>query len=717
MRLSATLLALLLALVPFAGPAAELSFGQEGVEIDAGSIGKFTLEYPKFSDANYQEIHKLVQKNLTGKTAALKYEGGAQLDLTLATNGKLLLKFAHVPADVKTFQADLFIPFSFNQGGSWQMGDKEAPFPQEKPAKPHLFQGGTTTFRIRNYEGKSLVIQVPEYSFLQLSDNREWNWPIFQWRSFTPFDPNRLEVAFTISTEGPAAGSKSKPLVDQFGQLTSSDWPDKVKSLDELKSDVTAEQAYYANLHPPQLGPFGGLPGSKEKLGLKATGFFHVEKKNDRWLLVDPAGQVFFHLGLCAVSPSDDYTVTKGRESAYEWLPAPDGEFKTAFFKDQAGPPVSFHLVNQIRKYGQPYSNAAYTGRMIERMRKWGFNSVGAFSGSDETTRKQTQFPSVAHLPLSSWEGIPRIPGIQETFDPFDPNNRATVEANLARALPARANDPLIIGYFIVNEPLYENIAKVVPSLKGNAACKLRLVQLLKDKYHTIEAFNTAWGAQAKSFDDLNDAGLAVKTEASQNDIHEFTGLFLDEYFKLITEAFRRHDSHHLLIGSRLQPGTIKSEQLCRIAGKYLDVMSFNYYTYGVDKELLQRIYHWTGDRPMMLSEFYWSSPKDSGLTGGSEVASQQQRGLAYRNYVEQSAALGFVIGIEWFTLIDQSATGRWFEGFNGERANTGVLSVTDRPWKPMLAEVMKTNYEIYQVLFGDRKPFVFDNPKFNPAH
>ena len=119
----------------------------------------------------------------------------------------------------------------------------------------------------------------------------------------------------------------------------------------------------------------------------------------------------------------------------------------------------------------------------------------------------------------------------------------------------------------------------------------------------------------------------------------------------------------------------------------------------------------------MFLSEFYYNSPKDSGLPGGGkDVASQLERGLGYRNYVEQAAALGFVVGIEWFTLIDQSVSGRFFDKYNGENGNTGLISVTDRPWKVMLAEMMKCNYDIYQVQFGERAPFVFDDPRFTGA-
>ena len=196
-----------------------------------------------------------------------------------------------------------------------------------------------------------------------------------------------------------------------------------------------------------------------------------------------------------------------------------------------------------------------------------------------------------------------------------------------------------------------------------------------------------------------------------------FTGLFLDAYFRLITETFHKYDKNHMLIGNRFQPGTINNETLCRLSGKYMDIVSFNYYTYGLDRPMLQRVHGWIGDRPMFFSEFYFDSPSDSGLTGGGkDVASQRERGLAYRQYVEQSAALGYVVGIEWFTLIDQATTGRFFEKYGGESANTGLISVTDRPWKAMIEEMIKTNYGIYDVFFGQRPPFVFEDPRFVPA-
>jgi hypothetical protein len=240
---------------------------------------------------------------------------------------------------------------------------------------------------------------------------------------------------------------------------------------------------------------------------------------------------------------------------------------------------------------------------------------------------------------------------------------------------------------------------------------------MLEEKYKTIEAFNGAWETSLASFSDVAARGLPLKSAAAKEDLRKFTGLFLDAYFRVVTETFRKYDKNHMLIGNRLQPGTINNETLCRLSGKYLDIVSFNYYTYGFDAALLARIRDWMGDKAMFFSEFYFSSTGDSGLSGGGkDVATQRERGLAYRHYVEHAAALGYVVGIEWFTLVDQATTGRFFEKYNGEAANTGLISVADRPWKVMLEEMMKTNYDIYKVFLGERSPFVFDDPRFKPA-
>src|SRR5690606_32842587 len=117
---------------------------------------------------------------------------------------------------------------------------------------------------------------------------------------------------------------------------------------------------------------------------------------------------------------------------------------------------------------------------------------------------------------------------------------------------------------------------------------------------------------------------------------------------------------------------------------------------------------------PILLSEFYFTSPAESGLVGGLRMDSQRDRGLAYRHYVEQAASLGYVVGIQWFLNMDQAPTGRFFQKFNGEAANTGLVNVADRPYMDFLAEVMKTNYDLLAVITGEREPFQLDDPRFH---
>ncbi|MBL9145943.1 MAG: beta-galactosidase [Verrucomicrobiaceae bacterium] len=691
----------LLLLIASTALALDLKPANDGVVIEAGSMGSFTFANPILRDGASKPVHKITE--VRGGT--IIYEGGGKATIA-TTKDSIAITFASLPDDVKTIELGMLIDIAYSQGGKWQIGDKAGDFPRAKASPPHLHSGNAGTFSLTHALGQSLEFTVPDFTFQQLTDNREWNWGIFHWMGLVPLNRDNPTLTIKLSTKqsGPA-----QKLVDVFGQNTREDWTGKVKSLDELKADVQADDVYYKSLQPAMTDKFGGAPGSGAKLGLKRTGFFHIEKQGDKQWLVSPEGNAFFHLGICGFAPSDDYTYVKGREGIYEWLPKLDSEFSSAFREGNADH-FSFYLANTIKKFGKPHTLEDFANRMIPRVRAFGFNSIGAFSPAPAAAQTAS-FPYVQSLPINEWEGVKRIPGAWEVWDPFDDATAKLIAERIAKEVPARANDPLLIGWFIVNEPRYDELPRVIPSLPGTHACKQRFVASLKTKYTDIAAFNTAWQTSAASFDDLTARGIEVKTDTAKSDVKAFVGVFLDTLFKQVCEATRKADPNHLIIGTRLQPVTIEDEQLCRISGKYFDVLSYNYYTYGMDTAALRRYHDWSG-LSLMLSEFFWSSPKDSGLTGGRELKTQQERGLAYRNYVEQAAATGFVIGIEWFTLIDQATTGRWFSQYSGESANTGLFSVADRPWKPMLDEMMKTNHGIYPLLFGERKAFAWDDER-----
>lgn len=679
-------------------------------------MGTFTLAYPHL-DFGDNKKHDPIETHIQGSTATLSYENGGKVAVSAALD-KIAIVFEAAPAALKAFSTEFLIPPNYSEGGRWRIGDASGEFPKLKPAKPHLYQGHARAFEFSNINKQCLSLALPDYTFVQLQDNREWNWNTF-WVDFkVPYIADRKTYEIALALDASAA--QRVVLVDRFGQTTQRDFLGKLKDETELKADAASDATYYASFTPPARNRFGGLPGSGTKFGLTKTGFFHVEQKRlgtrDVSVLVDPAGDAYFHLGICSFGPGEDYTTVEKRTDVFEWLPPHDGTFAAAWHPDTWWKPraVSFYKANVIRKYGT-YDDEAQTARFVDRVRQIGFNAVGAFSAASPVFGKK-EFPHVATLPLSVWQLAPTLPGVRGVFDPFDEKVRSKMDALFANSVAEQANDPLLIGYFLDNEQAFEDLPRAIPALSGKHACKRALVALLQDKYNkNIDAFNVAWGLDAPSFDSLADRGLPLTTQAAFTDMQAYTEHFLHGYYGLIAKTFRAYDKNHMLIGNRWQPGTANSETLCRVAGQYLDVISINYYTCGIDAAFVRRLYDWSGHKPQMWSEFYFTATQESNVSPSNmDMATQRERGLAYRNYVEGAAALGFVVGTEWFTLLDQAVTGRFFEGLNGERANTGLFNVADRPYRDLFAEMAKTHAAIYNVWLDGKTPYCFDNPRFN---
>lgn len=696
-------------------PQAAFKLTEKGLAIEAGVGGTFDLSFPRLTGTSAEGARTNL---IDPATLEVTYADSAAVRLTLKDARTAAIDWLKVTGSGKRMRLETRVPINFGGTGKYAIGKGEfQTFPIDKPEKPFLYQGSEDTITVVHPSGAGFRLVVPPHSFQQLQDNREWNWATFGWFAETPLPPNNPTPSFVIRLQDVASTPTAVvKLIDRFGQHMAKEFEGKVTSEEELRQDVERDEAYYASLQPPQTDRFGGLPGSGEKYGLKKTGFFHVEKVNDTHVLVNPDGNIFFQLGMCGISPVDDYTTVRGREAIYEWLPpVNDPLFGSAWRPNDSGV-FSFYLANVVRKYGKPWDPHEHVTRWIDRLRAWGFNSAGAFSFSNDVlpTVASRGFPDCRFLPLR--DVAPSLP-VKSVWDPFADGIEERMDQAFAKGVAPQANDPLIIGWFITNEPLLEDVPKVLPKLKASQyAAKRRLVEFLQEKYATIQAFNQAWGTSAADFEQLKEMQLDIATKAASEDMDAFFRLFLERRYSLVDKYFRKHNPNHLLIGDRWMPGTASSEALVSIAGKYLDLISVNYYAYGVDKAFLNRVHTWSGGKPLLLSEFHYAS-RDQGLTGGvRQVRDQLERGLAYRNYVEQAAATGFVVGIQWFIALDQAATGRFFEGFNGEAANTGLVNVTDRPYKQFLAEVIKTNYDLYPVLLKQREPFQFDDARFTFA-
>ena len=438
-----------------------------------------------------------------------------------------------------------------------------------------------------------------------------------------------------------------KPLVDEFGQWIPDDWPGKAKTLDQLKAAWAAEEKALAGAESPYCR-YGGFPRTKAR----ATGFFRVEKIDGRWWIVDPDGHLFWSTGADSTNASAA-TRTQGREELFAALPPPE----IPRVRDGA----SFYTWNLVRRFG-PDWGAKWIDLTLRRMTAWGMNTVGNWS--DTRLGDAHRMPYV--VTSRGW-GIETGPmGVPDVYSPDYPR---TVDQAAARQCDARKDDPYLLGYFVGNEPPWPGREAVAADaiLAGPATATQRELK--------------AWLA----------AG----------DTPERRGAFLLEAYRkfveIVSAAIRKHDPNHLNLGLRFgsttPPGIVA-------ASKVFDVYSLNNYAYSVNLKEIEKVRQ-AIDKPVIIGEFHFGTPGRGMTPGLRQTANQEERGVAYRYYVENAAGDPSIVGAHWFEWVDEPSTGR----FDGENYNIGFLDVTDRPYREMVEAAQATHRRLAAVHAGKEPP------------
>jgi hypothetical protein len=133
--------------------------------------------------------------------------------------------------------------------------------------------------------------------------------------------------------------------------------------------------------------------------------------------------------------------------------------------------------------------------------------------------------------------------------------------------------------------------------------------------------------------------------------------------------------------------------------GRAFDVCSFNPYEYS-PVEIMERAYKLL-ERPIMFGEFQFGVPAN-GL-GGSlvQTANQEERGVAYRYYLEHAATHPAFVGAGWFVGIDEPVMGAG----ETENYNIGFIDVTDRPYPEIVQAAKQTHKRVFALHSGKLAP------------
>jgi hypothetical protein len=291
---------------------------------------------------------------------------------------------------------------------------------------------------------------------------------------------------------------------------------------------------------------------------------------------------------------------------------------------------------------------------LARRLDAWGFNT-----GSEGMKKPYTAY-------VNAPRGQNTFLGVADVYS--DEFARGVDEA-AARQCTPRRDDPLLLGYFIGNEPPWgDRESEVVDMILAGPP--------------------TATQARLKELLSKGDAPARRK---------EFVIGAFEKQLELVDAAIRKYDPNHLNLGIRF--GGSPAEDVLR-CGRVFDVCSINVYEYEPSKQI-ERTALITG-RPVLIGEFHFGVPENGLGAGLVQTRDQAERAKGYRYYLERAAALPAFLGAHWFTWRDEPVLGR----MDGENYNIGFVDVTDRPYPELVEAAKAAHRRLRDVHSGKSAPF-----------
>lgn len=540
-------------------------------------------------------------------------------------------------------------------------------------------------------------------------------------------------------------------IVDRFGQSTKARYSTKVSSEEELASIAQKEMQNLKGTPWPERSKFHGW-----KLGpkLEGTGNFRTHKVDGKWWLIDPEGYLYFSTGVDIIRLSNSSTITgydfdhdkiesrdvneiiseddqplnrvndnaiptrrlvnQTRSNMFAWLPdydAPLGEHFGYRRSVQSGPmkqgeTFSFYSANLERRYGETSPRSymsTWRDVTIKRMVDWGYTSLGNWAEPEYYANEEIPFVAFADIngdfgTLKSgfdfWHPLP---------DPYDPVffERARVSAEFVR--DQIQSSPWCMGIFYDNEQSFGRpetdelyFGLVLNTLKEDAStkhAKAAFTNQLKQKYVSIEALNKAWATEFESwsvFASGVDAGFT--TAEQRKDYSDLLYAYGKQYFGTIRKATKSVLPNHLYLGARMADWG-RPDEIVRAAAEETDMLSFNLYEDGYKPS------HWQilaeVDRPTLIGEFSFGADDAGHFHPGVVLAEDQaDRGRKYIEFMNSVIDSPYFVGAHMFQYMDGPITGR---AYDGENYNTGVVSVTDIPYAPLVKAIKEVNKSLYK--------------------
>ncbi|MEX0986192.1 MAG: DNRLRE domain-containing protein [Bacteroidales bacterium] len=349
------------------------------------------------------------------------------------------------------------------------------------------------------------------------------------------------------------------------------------------------------------------------------------------------------------------------------------GRFRTQlidgywYLIDPLGHPFFSVAPNSVNSY---YPNV----KMPDDLIKAGFNTLGNWSTySNINSFSGPDMPYVTRfLFLQGYKNTTQrtkelySDGVIAIFDA----EFVTFAKNLALELTQVANDPYCIGIFSDNElPNYDN------TTYGK----------LLDRFLAVEDSDPNYLAAHQWMILRKGEGYTI----DETDREEFHGYLMGTYYRIVHEAIDEVAPDLLYLGSRLHGAAKYKPSLFREAGKYVDVISINFY--GPYEPATTDIEMWLGEsnKPFLISEYY-AKGYDVGMANasgaGNNVPKQTDRAIYFENFTLKMLESRGCVGVQWHRFQDDI----------NPYVNKGFINENGAWYVPLKSSLTKITKDMY---------------------
>nr|WP_294895153.1 hypothetical protein [uncultured Pedobacter sp.] len=446
----------------------------------------------------------------------------------------------------------------------------------------------------------------------------------------------------------------------QSGNYTSVDLDVKVRSKDVSGNVVYSDWKHYETRVIDSLKDFKSAPistfnkyGGDRSRHFKSTSYFRTEKVNGRWWVIDPLGNPGLNIAV--------NSITEGNS------------------------------INNLKEFKNKFSSSKdWLEKTVKQLQEIGFNTGGSWSKYQDIIElnKSLEVPFSYTINLGFMQSygakkkiLSRVPGhagYQNNVIPVFDKEFETFCDEFAKKLVAYKNDPNLFGYFSDNE---------MPLNLKNLESYLAIKDKSDEGYIAAKEWIDGKGIDSSKITDKERA--------------EFLAYVGNKYFSIVSRAIKKYDANHLFIGSRFYSGEKNVPEFMKVAGKYLDIISINYY--GVWTPDAESMKQWADEsgKPFIVTEFY-TKAMDSGLPNvsgaGWQVKTQEDRGMAYQNFCLALLESKNCVGWHWFKYQDNDPTNTKSELSNTD-ANKGLVDNNYNFYLPLADKMKQLNLNRFKLI------------------